>query len=73
LLFKLKVHQSIQMEEEKVKEIVKILYDYEGMLSDGYEFYAGKNDVDKLLREIALDILKSVKTKPVKKKKTDVK
>jgi len=61
------------MEEENVKEIVKILYDYEGMLSDGYEFYAGKNDVDKLLREIALDILKSVKTKPVKKKKTDVK
>jgi hypothetical protein len=61
------------MEEEKVKEIVKILYDYEGMLSDGYEFYAGKNDVDKLLREIALDILKSVKTKPVKKKKTESK
>lgn len=61
------------MDEEKVKEIVKILYDYEGMLSDGYEFYAGKNDVDKLLREIALDILKTVKTKPVKKKKPDVK
>jgi len=61
------------MEEEKVKEIVKILYDYEGMLSDGYEFYAGKNDVDKLLREIALDILKSIKTKPVKKKKTESK
>ena len=57
------------MDEEKVKEIIKILYDYEGMLSDGYEFYAGKNDVDKLLREIALDILKTVKTKPVKKKK----
>ena len=61
------------MEEEKIKEIVKILYDYEGMLSDGYEFYAGKNDVDKLLREIALDILKSVKTKPVKKKKPESK
>jgi hypothetical protein len=61
------------MDEEKVKEIIKILYDYEGMLSDGYEFYAGKNDVDKLLREIALDILKTVKTKPVKKKKPDVK
>ena len=57
------------MDEEKVKEIVKILYGYEGMLSDGYEFYAGKNDVDKLLREIALDILKTVETKPVKKKK----
>jgi hypothetical protein len=57
------------MDEEKVKEIIKILYDYEGMLSDGYEFYAGKNDVDKLLREIALDILKTVETKPVKKKK----
>jgi hypothetical protein len=61
------------MDEEKVKEIVKILYDYEGMLSDGYEFYAGKDDVDKLLREIALDILKTVKTKPVKKKKTESK
>ena len=61
------------MDEEKVKEIIKILYDYEGMLSDGYEFYAGKNDVDKLLREIALDILKTVKIKPVKKKKPDVK
>ena len=61
------------MDEEKVKEIIKILYDYEGMLSDGYEFYAGKNDVDKLLREIALDILKTVKTKPVKKKKTESK
>jgi len=61
------------MDEEKVKEIIKILYDYEGMLSDGYEFYAGKNDVDKLLREIALDILKTVETKPVKKKKPDVK
>jgi len=61
------------MDEEKVKEIVKILYDYEGMLSDGYEFYAGKDNVDKLLREIALDILKTVKTKPVKKKKPDVK
>jgi hypothetical protein len=61
------------MDEEKVKEIMKILYDYEGMLSDGYEFYAGKNDVDKLLREIALDILKTVKTKPVKKKKTESK
>jgi hypothetical protein len=43
------------------------------MLSDGYEFYAGKNDVDKLLREIALDILKTVETKPVKKKKTESK
>jgi len=61
------------MDEEKVKEIMKILYDYEGMLSDGYEFYAGKDNVDKLLREIALDILKTVKTKPVKKKKPDVK
>jgi hypothetical protein len=57
------------MDEEKVKEIIKILNDYEGMLSDGYEFYAGKDNVDKLLREIALDILKTVGTKPIKKKK----
>jgi hypothetical protein len=56
------------MDEEKVKEIIKILNDYEGMLSDGYEFYAGKDNIDKLLREIALDILKTVGTKPVKRR-----
>lgn len=40
--------------------IVKILKDYEDCLSDGYKFYCGENKVNKVLEELAIDIIVSL-------------
>ena len=50
-------------EEQKIEKIVRILMQNETALSDGFCWYAVVGNVEKTLREIAVDILKSIKDK----------
>lgn len=47
---------------EQTDVIVRILKDSEDTLSDGYKYYCGKDRVDKVLKNIALDIITSLNT-----------
>jgi hypothetical protein len=53
------------MDEYKINQIVAILIKNEYKLSDGYSYYTDneEQDVSETLREIAMDILKSIETK----------
>ena len=48
---------------EQIEAVVKILKNYEGCLSDGYKYYCGEDQVDKTLKELAIDILESLNEK----------
>ena len=52
--------------EEKIQKIVDVLMDNEYNLTDGYEFYDKKRPVPEKLKQIAKEILDSIK--PAKKK-----
>lgn len=45
---------------EQIEAVVKILKNYEDCLSDGYKYYCGEDQVDKVLEELATDIIEEL-------------
>lgn len=41
---------------KQIDNIIKILKEYEECLSDGYKYYCGEDQVNKILKEIAIEI-----------------
>ena len=45
---------------EQIEAVIKILKNYEDCLSDGYKYYCEEDQVDKTLKELAVDIIESL-------------
>lgn len=53
--------------DERIAKIVSVLSEYEDILSDGYSYYCGEGKVDKVLEDIAKEILSVIDTNTLSK------